>query len=60
MRIDRVLDEFRNRFQGIALRERDDADGIPIIANAKLSTVLRFGFHMGAVESAGGAFQVQH
>jgi hypothetical protein len=45
VRIDAVLDEFRNRLQGIALRERDDADRIPIIADAQLAAVLILGFH---------------
>ncbi len=47
VRIDRVLDEFCDRLQGIALRERDDPDCVPIVADPQLPAVLRFRFHPG-------------
>jgi hypothetical protein len=47
VRIDAVFDEFRNRLQGIALRERDDPDRIPVIADAQLPAVFAFRFHSG-------------
>jgi hypothetical protein len=45
MRIDAVLDEFSNRFERIALRERDDSYGVPVIANTQLAAILTLGFH---------------
>src|SRR5258708_6976801 len=45
MRIDTVLDELRDRFQGIALRERDDADRVPIIPDAQFAAIFAFRSH---------------
>jgi hypothetical protein len=39
VRIDRVLHEFGDRLQRITLRERDNSDRIPIIADAQLAAV---------------------
>jgi hypothetical protein len=38
-RVDAVLDELGDRLQGIALRERDDADRVPIVADFELAAV---------------------
>lgn len=50
VRIDAVPDEFSNRLQGIALRACDNANRIPVIANAQLAAVLTLSFHAGAWE----------
>jgi hypothetical protein len=51
MRIDAVLDELRNRLQWIALRERNDPDRVPVIADAQLAAVSAFRFHtVGLIE----------
>jgi hypothetical protein len=41
--VDAVLDELRDGLQGIALRERDDANRVPVVADAQLAafSVLR-------------------
>jgi hypothetical protein len=41
-RIDAVLDEFSDGFQGILLRQGDDRNGVPIVADAKPAGVLHF------------------
>jgi hypothetical protein len=35
--VDAVLDEFRYRFQRIALRQRDDRDRVPVVADAEIA-----------------------
>jgi hypothetical protein len=37
MRVNAVLDELGNRLQGVALRERDDAYGVPVIPDLELA-----------------------
>lgn len=49
MRIDAVFDEFRNRFQGVALRQRDDPNRIPVVPNSQLTAVFAFGSHAGMI-----------
>jgi len=38
--IDRVLDEFGDRLERITLRERDDADGVPVIADLEPTALI--------------------
>jgi hypothetical protein len=42
LRIDAVLDELRHRLQRIALRQRDDRDRVPVVADAKTTARDRF------------------
>ena len=52
VRIDRVLDEFGDRLQGVALRECDDPDGVPVIPDAQLPAVfLSLCFHAGTTRA---------
>ena len=39
--IDGVLDELRDRLQRAVLREGDDGDGVPVVADAQLAAVPR-------------------
>jgi hypothetical protein len=39
VRVDAVLDKLRNGLEGIALRKRDDTDGIPIIADPQFAVL---------------------
>ena len=41
--VDAVLDELRHRLQRIALRQRDDRDRVPVIADAQIAARGRFG-----------------
>ena len=50
VRIDAVLHEFRDRLQGIALRQCDDPDRIPVIAYAQLPAIFAFRFHVRSGE----------
>src|SRR5229473_2470422 len=43
--IDAVLDKFGDRFQRVALRERDDANRVPVIANPQLPAIVLAGLH---------------
>jgi hypothetical protein len=43
--IDAVLDKFGDRFQRVALRERDNANRVPVIANPQLSAIVLAGLH---------------
>ena len=36
-----VLDELRHRLQRVVLRQRDDGDGVPVVANAQLAAGFR-------------------
>src|ERR1051326_8285626 len=38
--VDAVLHEFSNSFERIALRQGDDLDGFPVVADAQFSSVL--------------------
>ena len=38
--IDRVLDEFGDRLERITLKERDDADGVPVIADLEPTALI--------------------
>src|ERR1051325_2646174 len=40
--VDAVFDEFGNGFKRIALGEGDDADGVPVVADAELAGILVF------------------
>lgn len=40
MRVDAVLDELGHRLEGVALGESDDGNGIPVVADPKLPTLL--------------------
>lgn len=59
-RIDAVLHELGDRLERIALRERDDADRVPIIANAQLPTVFAFHFNAGFRKLDGTVFGTEH
>src|SRR6185437_11446509 len=37
--VDRVLDELGNRLQGIALRQSDDADRVPVVADTQFAAL---------------------
>ncbi len=60
VRIDAVLDEFGDRFQGITLRERDDADRVPIIPDAQLAAVFALRFRHRDGNLGGILVRVQH
>jgi hypothetical protein len=49
VRVDAIFDEFGDRLERVALRERNDADGIPVIADAQFAAVFALGFHAGSL-----------
>jgi hypothetical protein len=60
VRINAVLDEFRNRLQGIALRQRDVPDRIPVIPNTQLAAVFAFHFHTSSGASGRNVFGIEN
>jgi len=44
MSVDAVFHELGNGLEWIALRERDNPDGIPIVTDLELASVRRLGF----------------
>ena len=40
LRVNAVLDKFRNGLEGIALRQRDDSNRIPVVTNLELAAGL--------------------
>ncbi len=47
-RVDAVLDQLRDRLERIALRQRDDRDRVPVIADAEVAARRRLGGLFGA------------
>src|SRR6516162_2345843 len=45
VRVDAVLDQLGDGFEGIALRERDNADRVPIIADSQFAPLRCLGLH---------------
>ena len=43
MRVDRVFHQFRDRFQRVRLRKRDDGDRVPVVADTQPPTLARLG-----------------
>ena len=50
--VDAVLDEFRYRFQRIALRQRDDRDRVPVVTDAEIAAG---GYLCGLLDAMGHA-----
>src|SRR6266403_1500335 len=59
MRVDAVLDKFSDRFERIALRERNDPNRIPVVTNAQLAAVLALYFHFGSAPGLDGSSRVR-
>ena len=55
--VDRVLDELGDRLEGVRLREGDDVDGVPVVADAQSTRVIR---SLGSARSAGTTRSLGH